>query len=155
MPTLDDDCEPLDPVERWHAVYGPYHIGLCDPGRSEIALVFDTRWIPTLEPADELWGQLERVLEQHDGVVRRCGSYASPDHVPDHMHAALVEELAAIRAFDFPEEDALYVAVVELPSSSVANVGRALRNFPSYVGLANVSWPSELRSLLQIVLAGA
>ena len=152
---FDDDSEPFDPDERCDAAFGPYHIGLCDPNRSEIALVFDTRWMPSYGCTAKIDNRITDALEGHEAVIARRGWYAAPGQTVDQMHAALVAELVAQRAFVFPEDNALYVVIVELPTSRVRHAARALANFHPYIGHANVSWPSELRSILQTALTAA
>ncbi len=152
MPAFDDDSEPLDPAERFDAAYGSYHIGLCDRDRSEFALVFDARWIPTPNREAQILARIVSVLEGHEAIVRRVGWYGSPERTLDQVHAALMAELVAIRLFDFPEDISLYVAVVELRSLRAAQVIHALKDFQPFAGHANISWPSELRTIMQTAL---
>ena len=147
-----EDFEPLDPAERWDAAFGPYHIGLCDPDRSEMALVYDARWIATPGPAAQIRDHVVDAIKGYDAVVRRQGWYASPEHTLDGLRCALVAELMAERALDFPGDNALYIVVVELPASRVLQVAAALADFQPFVGHANISWPSDLRTILQTAL---
>ncbi|WP_118858316.1 hypothetical protein [Sphingomonas mesophila] len=139
-----DDIEPWDADERLDHAYGHYHIGREDETRDELALFFDTRWLP--EP-DFLEVRLWSIVNQNDGRFIAFSKYASDAHSDNPVGELLRANIRPARTPLLPE-DVLTVAVVELERSAVEAVDTALQAYSAYVGFGDISWPNYLRSTI-------
>ena len=150
-----DDFEPLDVSERCEAVYGPYHIGRCDESRDEIALMFDTRWLQPLDRTRTLNEQLLTIAMGLDVKLQAWGHYVSPVS-PDHeLYAALRDQLCAARPFDRVIARRLFVVRLDAATNGTWELDRRLRLLKSYVGYADLSFPTTLRTLATEILMSA
>lgn len=140
-----EDIEPLDAGERCDKAYGNYHIGREDESRDELALFFDTRWLP--EP-DFLDRKLSAIINHYDGRVIAFSEYASTEHSDEQLQELLRLNICAARSFDAVINVDLSVAVVELVKPTVAAVDTGLRAYTAYVGYGIISWPSIFRSVI-------
>lgn len=140
-----DDFEPLDADERCDQAYGLYHIGREDERRDEIALFFDGRWLP--DPyflKRGLWS----IVNRHNGRLMAFSEYKSAEHSDEQLQRLLCENVYCMRSFDVGSDEALTVVIVELVKPAVWSVDNALRAYTSYIGYADISWPSGLRSVI-------
>ena len=150
-----DDFEPLDVSERCEAAYGPYHIGRCDESRDEIALMFDTRWHHPLDRTRTLIEELLTIAMDFDVNLQAWGRYVSPVRSDHTLYAALRDQLCAARPFDRVIARRLFVVRLDTATNGTWELNRRLRLLKSYVGYADLSYPTTLRTLATEILMSA
>lgn len=150
-----DDFEPLDASERCEAAYGAYHIGRCDEGRDEIALMFDTRWLDPLDRTRALIDQLVTIAAGLDVHFEAWGHYGSPVLSDHELYAALRDQLRAARPFDRVVARRLFIVWLNLSGTGTWELHRRLRRLASYVGYADLRYPNTLRTLATEILMSA
>lgn len=139
------DFEPLDARERCDQAYGFHHIGRDDESRDELALFFDVGWLPYPDfLEDELWSLINEI----GGRVRAYSVFASPDHSAEQLQALLTRNLNRARPIVANERSPSSIAIVELARPSIFAVDTMLRAYSAYLGYADISWPSDLRSII-------
>ena len=147
-----DDFEPLDANERCDAVYGAYHIGRSDETRDEIALMFDTHW---LHPNNRTRTLIEHLLKAAAGLdvqLEAWGPYGSPNYSDSELYAVLLGQLCARRRVGRIVSARMLIVRLHLRDNSTWDLDRRLRQHPSYVGYADLSYPSTLRTLAAEIL---
>lgn len=142
---IPEDIEPLDASERCDQAYGNYHIGREDETREELALFFDTQWLPDPSFLDcGLWS----IINPYGGRLMTLSEYCPGEEAALELLELLGPNFCVARSPEVAAEVALTVAVVELTKPPIEAVHTKLRAYTSYIGYGIVSWPSHFRSII-------
>lgn len=142
-----DDVEPWDADERCEAACGPHHIGRFEESHAELALIFDPRGLETWERETQLKSVSWAFLRPFNGHLHGC-TVIGPTNSEERISGLLFDYLEPVRPCDFGEDTSVAIAVVDLPPDGVPGLHLTLANEPSYIGYANLSWPSDFRSIV-------
>ena len=147
-----DDFEPVDANERCDADYGAYHIGRCVETRDEVALMFDTHWLHAVNGTQTLIEHLLKAAAGLDVQLEAWGHYRSPNHSDSELYAVLLDQLCARRRVGRIVSARLLVVRLHLRDNSTWELDHRLRQHPSYVGYADLNYPTTLRTLAAEIL---
>lgn len=121
--------------------------------RRELALFFNRRWIPHGYDFAATRELVDRTVRPLGTRVTKAGTYRSAEIDTDQLHALFAEHVQPVRPFDYPAEQPLLIFSVDgIAPAAIANLRSRLSQHPSFVGLMDISFPSDFRSVVMSML---
>jgi hypothetical protein len=143
-----EDFEPLLLGDCLDEALGPHWIGRLDESLSDVALLFDTRWLGHADAEEAIWDHLSQ--RSPNGMIRytHWGYYGSKECSRDELFSIFRQHTLVIRPFDFPEEDRIFLVGITAPLKVVGDA-LCLKVYPPFVGHADMSWPNDLATIVR------